>query len=107
MEAKDAGEMRAGADLIRGKLRSGVAILGANTDGKATFLVLVTKDLVDAKRFRADELVKAVAAIAGGSGGGKPDLALAGAKEVSKIEEALAHGRSLVHATVLGKPTDA
>jgi alanyl-tRNA synthetase len=103
MEAKDAGEMRAGADLIRGKLRSGVAILGANTDGKATFLVLVTKDLVEAKRFRADELVKAVAAVAGGSGGGKADLALAGAKEVDKIEAALAHGRELVRSSVHGK----
>jgi len=101
IEAQDAGEMRAAADLVRGKIRSGVAILGADTGGKATFLVLVTKDLIEAKRFRADELVRAVAAVAGGSGGGKPDLALAGAKDVDAIDAALARGREVVRASVL------
>jgi alanyl-tRNA synthetase len=100
--AATVGDMRQAADLVRGKLGSGVAILAADVGGKASFLVLVTPDLVKAKRFRADELVREVAAVAGGSGGGKPDLALAGAKDVGKIDEALEHGRSVVLGVLRG-----
>jgi alanyl-tRNA synthetase len=100
--AATVGDMRQAADLVRGKLVSGVAILAADVGGKASFLVLVTPDLVKAKRFRADELVREVAAVAGGSGGGKPDLALAGAKDVGKIDEALEHGRSVVLGVLRG-----
>lgn len=100
--ASNVGEMRQAADLVRGKLQSGVAILGADVGGKASFLVFVTPDLVEAKRFRADELVREVAGIAGGSGGGKPDLALAGAKDVDKIDAALEHGRSVVLGALRG-----
>jgi alanyl-tRNA synthetase len=96
IEAKTADEMRQAADVVRELLGSGVAILGADTGGKASFLALVTKDLADAKRLRADEIVREVAKVAGGSGGGKPDIALAGAKDVSRIDEALRRGREFL-----------
>jgi alanyl-tRNA synthetase len=60
------------------------------------FLAAVTDDLVSEKRLRADELVRAVAKIAGGSGGGKPHLALAGGKDPSQLEAALAEARRLL-----------
>jgi alanyl-tRNA synthetase len=96
VDAKSAGDMRSAADHIRERIGSGIAILGADVGGKASFLVLVTSDLVESGRFRADQLVREVAAVAGGSGGGKPDLALAGAKEVGLLNEALEHGRKIV-----------
>ena len=96
VQVENVGEMRSAADVIRKMLGSGVAILGAEVGGKASFLVLVTSDLVKAERFRADEIVREVAGVAGGSGGGKPGMALAGAKDVDKIDAALEHGRRLV-----------
>jgi alanyl-tRNA synthetase len=59
-------------------------------------LAAVTDDLVKEKRLRADDLVRGVAKIAGGSGGGKPHLALAGAKDAAKLEDALAEARRLL-----------
>jgi alanyl-tRNA synthetase len=56
----------------------------------------VSDDLVAEKKLRADELVRAVAKVTGGSGGGKPHLALAGGKDLSKLAEALAEGRRLI-----------
>ncbi len=96
LEAENPGELRKGADVIRQQLTSGVAVLGADVGGKLAFLVLVTPDLVKAGRFRADELVREIAAVAGGSGGGKPDMALAGAKDVDRLTDALDRGRQLV-----------
>ena len=77
---------------------TGVALLGARFDGKATFLALVTDDLVASRKLRADTLVREVAKLAGGSGGGKPNLATAGAKQPEKMEEALAAARGLLEA---------
>ncbi len=96
VEAGNADDLRSAADVIREQLGSGVAILGARTGEKVSFLVLVTADLVAAGRFQADEIVRAVAGVAGGSGGGKPGMALAGARDVTKLQDALEHGRRLV-----------
>jgi alanyl-tRNA synthetase len=60
------------------------------------FLAAVTDDLVSEKRLRADELVRAVAKVTGGSGGGKPHLALAGGKDAGKLGAALAEARRLL-----------
>jgi alanyl-tRNA synthetase len=59
-------------------------------------LAAVTDDLVAAKRLDAASLVKAVAQVTGGSGGGKPHLALAGAKDPSKVDAALDEARRLI-----------
>jgi len=75
-------------DGLRDKLGSGVGVLGGEVDGKVAFLCVVTDDLVK-RGIKAGDIVKSVAAVAGGSGGGKPHLAQAGGKDASKIDAAL------------------
>jgi len=77
-------------------LKRGAALLAIRSGGKLAFLAAVTDDLVAEKKLRADELVRAVAKVAGGSGGGKPHLALAGAKDPAKLDEALTEARRLL-----------
>jgi alanyl-tRNA synthetase len=77
------------ADSVRDKLSNGVAVLAADVNGKHT-LICVVSDAAREKGLRADEILKAVAAIAGGRGGGKPHLAQAGIPDGSRISEALA-----------------
>ncbi|MDR4469085.1 MAG: alanine--tRNA ligase [Nitrospira sp.] len=84
----DVNGMRALADQLRDKLKSGVIALGAAlADGKVSLLVVVTKDLIG--RLKAGELIKAMAAEVGGSGGGRPEMAQAGGKDPAKLDAAL------------------
>ncbi len=89
-------ELRTLADTFRGKLKSGVVLLGTETEGKVTLLAAVTPDVVG--RVSAHELAQAMAPVVGGKGGGKPDLAQAGGKDPSKIEDALKAGVEKVRA---------
>lgn len=82
------------ADTMRERLGSGVAVLGAESGGKALLLALVTKDL--AGRFHAGNLVKVLAPMVGGGGGGRPDMAQAGGPNPAALEEALAQVPRLV-----------
>ncbi len=81
-------ELRNLADTLRQRLGSGVVVLGMESGGKATLLVTVTDDLVD--RLKAGDVVKPLAAIVGGRGGGRPHLAQAGGPQADKLGEALA-----------------
>ena len=84
----DANGMRALADQLRDKLKSGVIALGAATgEGKVSLLVVVTKDLIGP--LKAGELIKVMAAEVGGTGGGRPEMAQAGGKDPSKLDVAL------------------
>lgn len=84
----DANAMRALADQLRDKMKSGVITLGAVTEeGKVSLLVVVTKDLVG--RLKAGDLIKPLAAEVGGTGGGRPEMAQAGGKDASRLEAAL------------------
>ena len=85
-----ANELRNLADTFRGKLKSGVVLLGTEAEGKVTLLAAVTSDLL--ARVSADDLAKAMAPVVGGRGGGKPDLAQAGGKDPEKIDAALEAG---------------
>jgi alanyl-tRNA synthetase len=98
----DANAVREAADQLRGKLGTGAAVLALKSADKLTFLAAVTDDLVKAKTLRADDLVRAVARVAGGSGGGKPHLALAGAKDPARLEDALAEARRLLEEAFAG-----
>jgi alanyl-tRNA synthetase len=89
VEAASADGLRAMGDRVRRQLGSGVAVLGAAIDNRASFLAVVTDDLVSLGRLKAGELVREVAKHAGGGGGGKPHLAEAGAKDVGRLKEAL------------------
>ncbi len=83
----DVNGMRALADQLRDKLRSGVVALGAANDGKVSLLVVVTKDLVG--RLKAGELIKEMAIDVGGTGGGRPEMAQAGGKNPEGLGTAL------------------
>jgi alanyl-tRNA synthetase len=87
-------EARALADSLRRKLGSGVVVLGRAEEGKASILVAVTEDLTD--RLPAGDLVRDLAAIIGGSGGGRKDMAEAGGKDPAKLDEALRSGREAI-----------
>ncbi len=85
----DRGQMRTLVDSLRARLGSGVVVLGsASEDGKVAFTAGVTKDLT--ARIQAGKLVGAIAKLAGGSGGGRPDLAEAGGKDPAQLPAALA-----------------
>ena len=85
----DAGKLRQMGDTLRDKDTSVVAVLSGVKDGKITFLAVCGKDAV-AKGIKAGDLVKLVCTACGGSGGGKPDSAMGGGKEIDKIDDALA-----------------
>ena len=90
IQSNDVDELKLVSDTLRSKLGSGVGVLGAIINAKASFVCVVTDDLIAQRNLKAGEIIKQVAAVAGGSGGGKPHMALAGSKNIKKIEQALA-----------------
>jgi alanyl-tRNA synthetase len=95
VDATDAAQLREMGDWLRDKLGSGVVVLGAALGDKPQILAVVTPDLVK-QRYHAGNLVKALAQIVGGGGGGRPDMAQAGGRDLSKLDEALAQVGRLV-----------
>lgn len=93
-------QLRDAVDKLRDVMSSGVAVLGAVSEGKVSFVIGVTKDLTS--KIQAGSLIKAVAAETGGSGGGRPDMAQAGGKDASKVDQALEVGKKMV-CELLGK----
>ena len=85
----DAGKLRQMGDTLRDKDAKVVAVLSSVNEDKITFLAVCGKDAV-AKGIKAGELVKLVCTVCGGSGGGKPDSAMGGGKDVNKLDDALA-----------------
>ena len=85
----DANKLRQMGDMLRDKESRIVGVLSSVNGDKPSFLAICGKDAV-AKSIKAGELVKLVCSTCGGSGGGKPDSAMGGGKDVSKLEEALA-----------------
>ena len=85
----DANKLRQMGDTLRDKASDVVAVLSTVNGDKITFLAVCGKDAV-AKGLKAGDLVKLVCTTCGGSGGGKPDSAMGGGKDVNKIDDALA-----------------
>ena len=77
-------ELRLLADNVQDRMGSGVVILYSVTEGQAAIVCVVTKDLTD--RFHAGDILKNITKLAGGRGGGKPDMAQGGTKEIDKLE---------------------
>jgi alanyl-tRNA synthetase len=95
LDGVDPRAMREVADRIRQKHPSSVVALGSDLgDNKVALLVAVTSDLTS--RVKAGDIVKAIAPIVGGTGGGRPDMAQAGGRDASKLDEALARVASIV-----------
>jgi alanyl-tRNA synthetase len=91
----DKESLRSLADQLKSTVKSGIVILAApSSDGKVTIIVTVTPDLT--KRAPAGQLVKQLAPMVGGGGGGRPDFAEAGGKDPSKIGAMLAESRKVV-----------
>ena len=85
----DAGKLRQIGDLLRDKDANVVAVLSSVVADKITFLAVCGKNAV-AKGIKAGDLVKLVCTACGGSGGGKPDSAMGGGKDATKLDNALA-----------------
>jgi alanyl-tRNA synthetase len=87
VQVEDVKALRDLSDTLKDRIGSGVLVLGAAIDGKAALLVAVTKDLT--AKIKAGDLIRQLAPIIGGSGGGKPELAQAGGPDSEKIGDAL------------------
>ncbi|MBI2916586.1 MAG: alanine--tRNA ligase [Chloroflexi bacterium] len=90
--------LRTTGDWAKERLGSAVIVLASEANGRPQFMAMVTSDLVE-KGYHAGEIVKRVAAITGGGGGGRPELAQAGGKDLSKVDEALRQVPQIVAAT--------
>jgi alanyl-tRNA synthetase len=100
LRAKEAGEdldkdaLRGVADSLKAKIKSGVVVLAAGSVGKVQIVVAVTADLTS--RIKAGQIVKEIAPIVGGGGGGRPDFAEAGGKQPEKIDEMLEASKTVI-----------
>jgi alanyl-tRNA synthetase len=94
VEGVDPRALREMADRMRQKYGSAVVAIGSVVDGKVAILVAVTPDLTD--RIKAGDIVKQIAPIVGGTGGGRPDFAQAGGRDASRLDEALERITALV-----------
>jgi alanyl-tRNA synthetase len=99
LSATSAEQGRAAIDMLRKKAKSAAVVLGFEEDGRATLLVGVTSDLVK-KGLNAGEIVKEIAPIIDGGGGGRPAMAQAGGTNPEKIDDALARAAELIRGKV-------
>src|SRR5213075_3020451 len=90
----DKDALRGLSDSLKARIKSGVVVLASANDGKVQIVVSVTPDLTG--RVKAGQIVKEIAPIVGGRGGGRPDFAEAGGKQPDKIDEMLAAAEGVV-----------
>jgi alanyl-tRNA synthetase len=95
--------MREAGDWLRDRLGSAVLVLGAVFGERPNFVAMITPDLT-ARGLHAGELVKRVAAVTGGGGGGRPEMAQAGGKDPGRLEEALGLARKLARESLSALP---
>ena len=100
-DAADAAALRDTADKIRDKLDCGVVFLAANGGDKLLFTAMATKS-ANEKGAHCGNIIKEAAKVAGGGGGGRPDMAQAGGKDVSKLNDALAKAEEVLASQVNG-----
>ncbi len=89
VNAANMDELKSMGDELRNKMKSGAGLLISEVEGKVYMVCVVSDDLIKAKNLMAGKIVGQVAKILGGGGGGRPHLATAGGKDISKIDEAL------------------
>ncbi len=89
LNAENMDELKSFGDELRNKTKGAVGVLMSTIDSKAAIVCIVTDDLIKEKKLSAGEIVGELAKIVGGGGGGRPHLATAGGKDVSKIPQAL------------------
>lgn len=86
-DVTDRGALRELAEQLRDRLGDSIVLVGSEHEGKAQLVLTVAKPLTD--RYKAGELIRPIAEIVGGSGGGRPDMAQAGGTAVDKLEDAI------------------
>lgn len=95
IDGMDMNSLRQLGDRIRDSMNSVVVVFASVADEKVSFVSMATKDLVN-KGIHAGNIIKEVAKIAGGGGGGRPDMAQAGGKDPSKVDEALSIVKDII-----------
>jgi len=94
IHADSANELRQLGDTLRDKIKSGIGVLFAEIDDKVSILVVVTADLN--KQYHAGKIANIAAELVGGKGGGRPDMAMAGGKDIHQIDSAISKLPSLL-----------
>jgi alanyl-tRNA synthetase len=95
----DANTLRELADNLRNKISEGVVVLGSISGDKVQFIAMASKEAIN-KGIHCGKIIKEVSAIAGGGGGGRPDMAQAGGKNIEKLHEAVAKTYEVVESLV-------
>ncbi len=94
----DANGTRQLSDTLLARLKSGVVVIGRRDESKAGLIVRVSSDLTN--RIKAGDIIREIAPILGGKGGGKPDMAEGGGPDVTKLQEALEAVNTFVERTM-------
>jgi alanyl-tRNA synthetase len=97
VDGVDGKQLREIADTIKEKLGSAVVVLASANDTNVNLVAAVTQDLT--RRYHAGKIIKELASMVGGGGGGRPDFAQAGGKEPSKLDDALSRAEALIRET--------
>jgi alanyl-tRNA synthetase len=95
LSAASVEQARDAIDMLKKKAKSAAVVLGFDDDGKATLLAGMTKDLIE-KGLKAGDIIKNIAPIVDGGGGGRPQMAQAGGKNPQKIDEALTRAAEII-----------
>jgi alanyl-tRNA synthetase len=102
VEVADQDELRALGDQLRDRLGSGVVVLAARSETRTALFSVVTDDLIG-RGVRADQVVRRVAELTGGSGGGRPHMAQGGVGDDARVAEALGQAPDIVRALLEGQ----
>ena len=89
-------QLKSLGDRIRKQAKTTAALFATKQSGKLNLVCVITDDLLKAKSLKAGDLVKEAAKVAGGSGGGRPHLATAGAKDTEKLPQVFARFKELI-----------
>lgn len=98
-EGIDMNSLKETADSLRDKVGSGVVVLSNVVDNKVNFVVTATNDVIE-KGIHSGNIVREVAKIANGKGGGRPNMAQAGATDISKVDEALSYASEVIKSQI-------
>jgi alanyl-tRNA synthetase len=96
VDAPDANTLREMADWFRDKMQGGFIVLGAVVEGKPLLIAATTKEVAQQRGLHAGNLIRQVAQMVGGGGGGRPDMAQAGGRDAEKLDAALAEAPALL-----------
>ncbi|MCJ7550017.1 MAG: DHHA1 domain-containing protein, partial [Anaerolineae bacterium] len=96
VDAPDADTLREMADWFRDRVKDGIVVLGTVANGRPLLIAATTKELVKARGVHAGNLVRELAKMVGGGGGGRPDMAQAGGRDADKLPAAIAKVHDLL-----------